>query len=476
MTSVLTPDICVIGAGSAGLTVVAAARAFGVDVVLIEKGEMGGDCLNTGCVPSKALIAAAGHAHAVTAGANFGVHASVTKIDPAGVRGHVHGVIDAIAPHDSQARFEGLGATVIRAPARFTGPDTVEAGDHTIRARRFVIATGSRAFVPPVPGLDSVPYLTNETIFDLAEVPRHLAIIGGGPIGLELGQAYRRLGAEVSVIEAAKPLAKDDPELVALVLKRLADEGIAILEQTRVVAVRKTEDGVAVDIENEAGLRTIGASHLLVAAGRTANIDDLGLDAAGIGHDRRGIRTDRSLRTNNPKVYAIGDVVAGSFQFTHWAGYHAGLVVRAILFRLPVRENRDIVPWCTYTDPQIGAVGLSEGQARRRHGGRVKVLTAAFAGNDRAQTERETEGHLKLIVGPRGRILGAAVAGPQAGEIIGLLSLAVCRKMTVKDFAGTVFAYPTLCEIVKRAALTYYGDATANPWLRRVLAVLRRFG
>ncbi|NKX63302.1 FAD-dependent oxidoreductase [Labrenzia sp. 5N] len=476
MANLLTPDICVIGAGSAGLSVAAAAAAFGVEVVLIEKGLMGGDCLNYGCVPSKALLAAAKAAHTQEAASRFGVHGDKPKVDFAEANDHVRKVIAAIEPHDSQERFEGLGVTVLRETARFTGPDEVLAGAVRIKARRFVIATGSSAFVPPIPGLEDVPYLTNETLFQLRDRPEHLAIIGGGPIGLEMAQAHRRLGSKVTVFEAQKALGKDDPELAALVLDTLRAEGIDILEETAVEKVGRSGAGLVISAKGADGKPvTVEASHLLVATGRAPNVDGLGLKEAGIDHDRKGIAVDKGLRTSNRRVYAIGDV-AGGLQFTHVAGYQAGLAIRSILFRLPVSMTSDIVPWVTYTSPELGHVGLSEAEARSRYGHKVKVLTADYAGNDRAQAEGLTKGRLKLIAGPRGRLLGADIAGAQAGEVINLLSLALSKKMTMKDLAGFIAPYPTLGELVRRAAISYYAEAPKNAWLRKAIGFLRLFG
>ncbi|ODN69172.1 dihydrolipoyl dehydrogenase family protein [Methylobrevis pamukkalensis] len=473
----LTPDICIIGAGSAGLTVAAAACAFGVEVVLIEEAAMGGDCLNTGCVPSKALIAAAHHAENFRRAPLFGIDGGAPRADLAKVRDHVRGVIAGIAPHDSAERFEGLGATVIRASARFTGPDTVVAGEATIRARRFVIASGSRAAVPPVPGLGDVPYLTNETVFDLGVLPEHLLVIGGGPIGLELAQAFRRLGAAVTVVESGTPFKHEDADLAAIVRGALDAEGVGIVEQAKVLSVAPAEGGgIRLTLEAGGETRDLAGSHLLVATGRSARIDGLALEAAGVEASPAGIKVDSGLRTSNRRIYAIGDCVAGSFRFTHWAGYHAGLAVRAILFRLPIRENRTILPYCTYTDPEIGRVGLDEASARARFGAAVRVLDAPFSGNDRARAERRCDGLLRIVVGRRGRILGAACAGPGAGEILSLFAVAIAGGLTVQHLASTVFPYPTLSEIAKRAALTYYADAPANPWVRRIVRLLRRFG
>lgn len=475
MARTLRPDICVIGAGSGGLSVAAAAAAFGVDVVLVEKGQMGGDCLNYGCVPSKALIAAAERAHAMNASQPFGVGATGFAVDFARVHDHVHEVIGAIAPHDSVERFEGLGVTVIQAAGRFVDPSTVVAGDATIKARRFVIATGSRPLIPSIPGLERVPFLTNETIFDLKVQPKHLVVIGGGPIGLELAQAHRRLGARVTVVEAQSALGREDPGMAALVLSRIREEGVDILEKTVVCRVEKEEDRMILTVEAADGERSLDASHLLVAAGRTPNVEGIGLDEAGIAYDRRGISVGRDLRSSNRRVYAIGDV-AGGYQFTHIAGYHASLVVQALLFRLPVRENRDIVPWVTFTEPELGHVGLSEKHARARYGNKVRVLTASFSGNDRAQTARRTDGSVKLFAGPRGRLLGADIVGHSAGEIVNLLSLALSRKMTMGQIAGFIAPYPSLGEIVKRAALSYYSEVPRKPWVRRIVGILARFG
>jgi pyruvate/2-oxoglutarate dehydrogenase complex dihydrolipoamide dehydrogenase (E3) component len=476
MTKVLTPDICVIGAGSGGLSVAAAAAAFGVDVVLIEKSLMGGDCLNYGCVPSKALLASAKAAAAPRYATGLGVDRGQPRIDFAGANDHVHAVIAAIAPHDSVERFEGLGVTVLQEHGRFTGPDCVLAGETEIRARRFVVATGSSAAVPPIPGLDSVAFLTNETLFSLREAPGHLIVIGGGPIGMEMAQAHRRLGSRVTVLEAQKALGKDDVELSAIVIEAVRAEGVEILEGTKVLSVAPSEAGVQVEVETPDGTRgRVEGSHLLVATGRAPTVSGLDLEKAKVAYDRTGIRVDAGLRTTNRKVYAIGDVTGG-LQFTHMAGYHAGLVIRSILFRMPVRENRDIIPWVTYTTPELGHIGLSEAEARSRHGAKVKVLTADYAGNDRAQAEGKTTGRLKLIAGPGGRLLGADIVGEQAGEILNLLSLALSRKLTMKALAGFVAPYPTLGELVRRAAISYYKDAPGNPWVRRVIRFLRMFG
>ena len=475
MTRTLTPDICVIGAGSGGLSVAAAAAAFGVAVVLIEKGKMGGDCLNYGCVPSKAMIAAGKQAHAMRHGSKFGIADVEPEIDFRAMNKHIHGVIAAIAPNDSVERFTALGVHVIKAEAKFTGPRTVVAGDVEIRARRFVVATGSSALVPPIPGLDTVDYFTNETIFEQTRRPGHLIIIGGGPIGMELAQAHRRLGSQVTVLEGLKALGKDDPELAAHVLRALRDDGVAIREGARVTSVEKRgKSGVRVNIETADGTETIDGTHLLLAAGRAANVEGLGLDTAGVDYDRKGIKVTDKLRSTNRRVYAIGDV-AGGLQFTHVAGYHAGLVLRPLLFRLPARENRTIIPWVTYTDPELAQVGITEADALKAHKG-VRILRWPYAENDRAQAERKTEGFIKLVTSARGKILGCSIVGANAGEMINIYALAVAQGLGVRDIASYVPPYPTMSEIGKRASITYFAGATRKPIVRRLIRFLRIFG
>jgi pyruvate/2-oxoglutarate dehydrogenase complex dihydrolipoamide dehydrogenase (E3) component len=470
----LTPDICVIGAGSGGLSVAAAAAAFGVPVVLVEKGKMGGDCLNYGCVPSKALLAAARRAQALRTSAPFGVASQRPGIDFAKVHGHVHGVIAAIAPNDSKERFTGLGVRVIEGAARFKDRHTVAVGDAIeIKARRFVVATGSMPAAPPIPGLDQVPYLTNETIFDLTACPEHLAVVGAGPVGLELAQAFRRLGANVTVLEAAVPLAKDDPECAAIVLDQLAREGIAIRAGAEVVRV---EPGARprVVVATSGGEETIEASHLLVATGRRPNIEGLDLAAARIKSGPRGIVVDKRLRTSNKKVYAVGDV-AGGPQFTHVANYHAGLVIRNALFRLPARVDEHTIPWVTYTDPELAQVGTTEAEADQRRA-RIRVLRWPYHENDRAQAERETRGHIKVITTSSGRILGATIVGAHAGELIATWALAIAQGLNIRAFAGMVVPYPTFAEIGKRAAIGYFAGSLTSPFVRRIISWLRRFG
>ena len=476
MVEILKPDICVIGGGSGGLSVAAAAAAFGVAVVLIERHKMGGDCLNTGCVPSKAMLAAAKRADAMRSSAPFGVTTQGIDVDFAKVHDHVQGVIAAIAPIDSAERFTGLGVRVIHGQAKFINRRAVAVGeDIQIRARRFVIATGSAPSAPPIPGLDSGPYLTNESVFDLTNLPKQLIVIGAGPIGLEMAQAFRRFGSEVTVLEAATPLAKDDPECAAIVLDRLTREGVVIRSGVKVIRVAYRNGNVAVAFEGPNGLETIVGTHLLVAAGRQPIFDGLDLETAGVRYDRSGIRVNRKLKTSNRRVYAIGDVAAGQLQFTHAANYHAGLVIRNALFRLPVRVNNDAIPWVTYTEPELAQTGVTEAQARDRKV-KFRILRWPYHDNDRAQAERETRGHIKVIVERGGKIIGATIVGAQAGELITTWTLAIAQGLNIRAFTGIVVPYPTLSEIGKRAAIDFFTPSLTSPLLRRIIKWLRILG
>ena len=474
MAKKIKADICVIGAGSGGLSVAAGAAQMGARTVLIERGEMGGDCLNTGCVPSKALIAAGARAYAMSNSEAFGIAQVTPQIDFTKVNAHVKGVIAAIAPNDSVARFEGLGATVIKDHARFKDARTVIAGNREIQARRIVIATGSHPAVPPIPGLGGVPFLTNETIFEQTERPDHLIIIGGGPIGMEMAQAHRRLGCKVTVIEAAKALAKDDPELTALVIDRLVREGVEILEGAKVAEVSGAGTSISVNIEGATGPRVIEGSHLLVATGRKPSIDGLDLDKAGIVADAHGIKIDDQLRTTNKRVFAIGDVIGG-MQFTHVANYHAGIVIRNALFRLPAKVDYGSIPYVTYTDPEIAHVGETEAEARARHM-KINVLRWHLAENDRAQAERETDGLIKVITDIHGRVLGCTIVAPHAGELILPWVLAKSQALKLSAMAGIVAPYPTLSEISKRAASSYYTPTLFSMKTRAVVRFLGLFG
>lgn len=474
--AIIKGDLCVIGAGSGGLSVAAAAAAFGVKVVLIERGEMGGDCLNSGCVPSKALIAAAHHVHAARQASRFGVDIGSVTVDFARVHAHIHDVIATIAPVDSQERFEGLGVTVLRQAAKFVAPDRVAAGADEVAARRFIIATGSRAAIPPIPGLADVPFLTNESLFELTELPKRLIVLGGGAIGCEMAQAFRRLGSEVVAVEMARPLAKDDEEGAQVVVEAMREEGVEFLIGARASAVAKTTEGISLTVTKADGQTAeLSATHLLVAAGRKTVVDGLDLEAGGIAYTPRGITVDAGLRSvSNRKVYAVGDV-AGGLQFTHAANYHAGLVIRNALFRLPVKVDPTAIPWATYTDPELAQVGLTEDAARQRFGD-IKVLKAEFHHNDRAIAERDERGFIKVVTRRNGRLLGATIVGKGAGDLAGHWQFALNRGAKMSAFANTIYPYPTRAEASRRAAISYFASSLASPWPRRLISVLRLLG
>ncbi|MEY8882966.1 NAD(P)/FAD-dependent oxidoreductase [Donghicola sp. XS_ASV15] len=444
-------DLLVVGAGSGGLSVAAGAVQMGAKVVLLERGKMGGDCLNYGCVPSKAMIASAARAHQLATAEEFGITSVVPEVDYAAVKQRVAEVIATIAPHDSQERFEKLGVTVIREEGRFVAANRMVAGDTEIEARRIVLATGSRPLVPQIPGLEDLPYLTNETLFELQDKPEHLIIIGGGPIGLEMAQAHVRLGCKVTVLEAGSVLAKEDRDASALVAEALRREGVDLQEYTS--ATRITGQTGSIMIETNTDHRVEG-THLLIAAGRQPNVETLDLPKAGIDFTSSGITVDEVLRTTNRKVYAIGDV-AGGMQFTHVAGYHAGLIIRSALLSLPAKAKTAHIPRATYTAPELAQIGLTEDEARHAHGDSLEVVRFDYDGNDRAIATGRTEGWIKVMV-HKGKPVGATVVGPDAGEIINLWAMVLANGLKMSHLTSMVSPYPTLGEISKRAAGNYY--------------------
>ena len=472
MKTAIKTDVCVIGGGSGGLSFAAGAVQMGAGVVLLEGHKMGGDCLNYGCVPSKALIAAAKHAHEMTTGRPFGIGTSMPGVDYAAVMEHVADVIRGIEPHDSVERFEGLGVKVITEYGRFVSPGEVAAGDHRIRARRFVIATGSSPLVPPIPGLSETPHLTNETIFSIRENPEHLIVIGAGPIGLELAQAHRRLGCRVTVLEGLVALGNDDPELTSTVIDRIRAEGVELHEGTLVSEVEGTEGDIRI---KSADGTTFEGTHLLVAVGRKANTARLDLDKAGIGMSGNAVQVDASLRTSNKRAYAIGDV-AGGYQFTHVAAYHAGVIIRSALFGLPSRARVNHIPWATYTDPELAHVGLGEADATERFGTGIEVVRFPYKDNDRARAERATDGLVKVVV-HRGRPVGASIVGRHAGELIQVWALAIASRLKMSAVAGMISPYPTLGEINKRVAGQYFAPRLfESAMVKRVVRTVQRFG
>ncbi len=450
-------EVCIIGAGSAGLSVASGASQLGLRVVLVERGEMGGDCLNTGCVPSKALLAAGKRAHSHRKDDIKGIKAYEPDIDFSAVKDHVFDTIKTIAPHDSQDRFEKLGVTVIRDTAHFIDPHTIKVGKDTIQARYFVIATGSRAFIPPITGLDNDKILTNETIFDLREQPKHLIIVGGGPIGIEMAQAHRRLGCKVSVFDMSKILPRDDQDNVKIVRETLIDEGIDLYETIKIQNIEHTKTGVTLNILDKKNKKSIiKGTHILMATGRTPNIENMNLDIAQVKYTKKSIEVDDHLRTNQRHIFAIGDVSGGP-QFTHVAGYHAGLIIRQICFKMIwTKTNYKALPWVTYCDPELAQVGLTKHDARKKYGDDINVVSSKFDGNDRAIAERKAKGQIFVVTDKKGVILGASIVGSGAGELIGVWALAISSKLKINAFTDMIAPYPTLGEINKRVAGAYF--------------------
>jgi pyruvate/2-oxoglutarate dehydrogenase complex dihydrolipoamide dehydrogenase (E3) component len=480
MAERLTPDLCVIGAGSGGLSVAAAAAMMGVPVVLVERGKMGGDCLNVGCVPSKALIAAGHHAASARVAKHFGVIVGDPRIDFARVHDHVQGVIKAIEPNDSEERFRALGVTVIKGEAAFVDRRMVKVGETEIRARRFVIATGSVPAVPEIPGLSDIRYLTNETIFDLEERPAKLLILGAGPIGMELAQAFRRLGSEVAILSHGEVMSREDREAADITATALEREGVVIHRHAHVSEAAKRGEKIALTFlrKDPSGLPETQLSetgtHLLISTGRKVQTGSLALEAAGVSRNDRGIIVDKKLRTSNKRIYAIGDC-AGGPQFTHAANYHAGLVIRHALFRQPVAVDYFVLPRVTYTDPEIASVGMNEAEARTADRS-LAILRWPFSENDRAIAEQSAQGFVKVLAGRKGRILGVTIVGPHAGELLIPWLLAMKNKLPVTALSDLVFPYPTLSEVSKRAAVSYLTPKLRSPWLPRILKFMRLFG
>jgi len=475
-------DLCIIGAGAGGLSIAYGASHLGRSVVLFEAEEMGGDCLNYGCVPSKALISAAKYAHAQGAGAKMGIKPAKAKVDFPAVKAHIQGVIDTIAPVDSVERYEGFGVTVIKERARFKDKTTVESANTEVKAKRIIVATGSRASAPPIPGLADTPYHTNETIFQIDKQPEHLLVIGAGPIGLELGQSFKRLGSDVTIIDIAAPLGRSEPEHAKALVEALEDEGVVFRAPVKTEKISGKEGAITIHLE---GGEKIKGTHLLVAAGRAPAVKDLNLEAAGVTYDRRGIETDDCLRTSNKKVFAVGDTAKTPEGFprgglTHAAGYHAKVIVGAFYYMPPIidrifgKANTKQMPAAIYTSPELANIGLTEAKAREE-GHNVKVLTFEFEENDRAIAERNRGGEVKIIATTKGKILGASIIGEGAGDLLQIISVAMANKIKVGGLTKIISPYPTRAEAVKRAASSFYTDTIFGPRFQKLSGFWTKF-
>lgn len=465
-------NVIVLGAGSGGLTVAAGAAMLSARVALLEKHRMGGDCLNYGCVPSKALLKAAKVAQTMRTAEAYGIRGAgpMPDQDLRRVMDYVRAARARIAPHDSVERFSGLGVDVHLAPGRLRSAHEVVlgAGGSTLWGRHVVLATGSRPFVPDLPGLRETGYLTNETVFDADRLPARLLVIGGGPIGAELGQAFARLGSAVTIVSGSEHiLPREDADVAAVLAARLRREGVTILDRARAVRVERRDQGKSVTIRLTGGEDTLDVDEILVAAGRRANVEDLGLETVGVAFDDRGVQIDRRCRTTVPSVWAVGDV-AGPYQFTHWANYQARIVIRNVLFPGAWQYDDAMVPWTTFTEPEVARVGLSEDEARRR---RIPydVHRASFDENDRALCDGEPEGFVKVLTRRGGgRMIGAAIAHEHAGELLHELVLAQKHGLPIAKLSSPIHVYPTLAE-ANRAVGDGYLRGRLRPEMRAIL-------
>jgi len=466
-------DLVIIGGGAGGLVVAAGGASLGAKVALVEKHKMGGDCLWYGCVPSKSLIKSARIAHQMRHADRWAIAPEKPQVDLALVMERVAGVIHGIEPNDSPERFRSLGVDVILGEGRFGGPDAFEIAGRRLTARHFVIATGSRPTVPPIPGLADVPFLTNETVFALRENVPHLLIVGSGPIGTEMAQAFRRLGSEVTVADmGAGILPREDRDLADVVHRTLVHEGVRCHLGVKIESVAGRRGDMRMTVrEHDGAVRTLAGTHLLVAAGRRANVENLGLEAAGVQVDNGRI-VNTALATTNPRISVIGDA-AGGYQFTHVAEHHAGIVLRRAIFRMGWAKPAPVVPWCTYTDPELARVGLSEDDAKAQ-GIAHKVYRFPLEDIDRARAEGETEGFAKIVTDPRGKLLGAGIVAPHAGELIAEYTLAIGRGLKAADVSGTIHAYPTFAMVNRRVADQRMKDGltpSSKRWIKRIFGL-----
>jgi pyruvate/2-oxoglutarate dehydrogenase complex dihydrolipoamide dehydrogenase (E3) component len=469
-------DLGIIGGGAAGLTAAAGGAQFGAKTILIEKSaKLGGDCLHYGCVPSKTLIRTAGVYSLIKRSKEFGLpEVQLPPVDLGAVMDRIKDVIEKIQQHDSEERFCGLGAKVIFGNPVFIDDHQVAMDGLNVSAKSWIIATGSSASVPPLPGLASVPYWTNETVFSQRKLPARLIVLGGGPVGLELAQAFARLGSKVTIIEFMDQiLGPEDEDIADIIRKQLEDEGCQIFTGTKSLGAEYVNSVIRLTIagNSEKGqTKIIEADAILVAAGRKPNIDGLGLDAAGVSYTPRGIPTDLRMKTNISHIYACGDV-NGKLPFTHVAGYEAGIALTNGILHLPRRAAYDKIGWCTYTDPQVASIGLNEKRAKKE-GVQYRVLEERFAENDRALVEGQERGKIKLLVNPAGKFLGCQIVGAGAGELIHEWIIALNGNIKLSTIAGAVHVYPTLSEISKRVAGSFFAEKLFSDGTKRILKFL----
>jgi len=475
MTNQFNHDICIIGAGAGGLSIAAGASQLGLKVALIEADKMGGDCLNYGCIPSKAILASAKHYYAAQHTKQYGFTATVEPVSIKEIMQQAKLIIKKIEPHDSIERFTNLGVDVYTGVASFINKNSVQVNDILLSAKYFVLATGSSPVIPQIKGLDGTKYFTNETIFGLEETPEHLLVLGGGPIGAELAQAFIMLGVKVTLITTNRLLVKDAADLVAILRAQMLGQGLNLYENVKIIEVIRSKDNIEIVIQqNDKEIRVCG-SHLLLATGRVPNIDKLNLAIAGVEATPKGVSVDKRLRTSNKKIFAVGDVIGG-YQFTHVAGYHAGIVIRNIAFRQWAKVNYTAVPWVTYTYPELAHVGMHLESAQEKFGtAKVYVFEFEYSENDRAQVERTTLGKIKLITTQRGKVLGVSILGASAGELLLPWVDMINRGESVKELIKNIVPYPTLSDLNKQVVGEFYKPILFSPKVRQLVKFLKIF-
>lgn len=467
-------NLVVIGAGTAGLVTAAGAAGLGAKVALIERDLMGGDCLNVGCVPSKALVRAARCAEEIRRAGEFGIQTGTPNIDFAGVMNRLRRLRAEMSPHDSAARFQSLGVDVYLGEGRFAGAGTIQVGDRTLQYRRAVIATGARAVRPAIPGLDEVGYLTNETVFNLTELPRRLAVIGAGPIGCELAQCFARLGSEVFLIDKyVQILPKEDPDAAQIVAAAMIRDGIEMIANATVEKVFREGTDQVVQCQLDGGLRDVRVDAILVGVGRAPNVEGLNLEGVGVAFDpRQGVQINDYLQTTNPRIYAAGDICS-THRFTHAADFQARIVIQNALFHGRSRASALTIPWCTYTEPEIAHVGVNE-QTAREQGMEIDTFIQPLDKVDRAILDGETDGFVKVHVRKGSdRIVGATIVAAHAGDLISEISVAMAGKVGLKRLASVIHPYPTQADAIRklgdaynRTRLTPFVKGLFERWLK----------
>jgi pyruvate/2-oxoglutarate dehydrogenase complex dihydrolipoamide dehydrogenase (E3) component len=464
-------DLVVIGGGAGGLVVASVASQLGLDVVLIEKEkQMGGDCLHFGCVPSKALLKVARVAHTIRTAGLYGLDAHEPVVDMKAVNASVHRAVSTIQKHDSHERFESMGCEVLTGKAFFLDPDTVQVGERKIMAKRFVIATGSSPFVPDIKGLNNIDYITNESIFQLEKLPEHLVILGAGPVGVEMAQAFIRFGCRVTLVEAAaRILSKIDADIAETLRQKLAEEGIELVVNKAAVSVKSNDTGIKKVTMQDGS--TITGDVLLVAVGRRPVVDGLGFESAGVRFSSRGVKVNARMQTSRRHIYACGDVT-GLLPFTHVAEQQAGTVIANLIFRIPKRISYRVIPSVVYTEPECAQVGVNEYDVNDDSG--IEIVRFNMSELDRAIAENLTTGFAKLIV-KKGRLVGAHIIGPHAGEVIHELALAIQNRMKLSQLTSMVHAYPTYAQINRRAAGQYFRDKLFSDRTRKLVRFLNRW-